>query len=273
MYEKPKPKAKKPKARRQAQRRPSGPVLSSFAVRSKRLYLLGSPATVAFRIDGRRPLRDVRLYLVPAGSRKPASTIKLGPLARGTDHRIRVTGTENGVLAQGTYTVRVAAKDSRGRRLRRGAGISSTASLAYLHHRFPIAGPVLLGRRGLALRRRPHGPSPPGPGPRRRRGHPGRRAARRHGQDRGRTRPRAPATTWCSPPPARTRDYVFMHLRTGSIPVTRGQTVRTGQQIGQVGNTGRSFGAHLHFEIWIGGGWYTGGKPVDPLPYLKAWPR
>ena len=29
---------------------------------------------------------------------------------------------------------------------------------------------------------------------------------------------------------------------------------------------GRSFGAHLHFEIWTGGGWYTGGRPVDPLP-------
>ena len=33
-------------------------------------------------------------------------------------------------------------------------------------------------------------------------------------------------------------DYVFMHLRDGSIPVTAGQRVRTGQRIGEVGSTG-----------------------------------
>jgi len=67
------------------------------------------------------------------------------------------------------------------------------------------------------------------------------------------------------------RDYVFMHMRTGSVAVTKGQTVRIGEKLGEVGNTGRSFGAHLHFEIWTGGGWYTGGHPVDPLPYLRVW--
>jgi murein DD-endopeptidase MepM/ murein hydrolase activator NlpD len=67
------------------------------------------------------------------------------------------------------------------------------------------------------------------------------------------------------------RDYVFMHMRTGSVTVTKGQSVRLGQKIGEVGNTGRSFGAHLHFEIWTGGGWYTGGRPVDPLPFLQVW--
>ena len=67
------------------------------------------------------------------------------------------------------------------------------------------------------------------------------------------------------------RAYVFMHIRTGSVAVTKGQTVRIGQKLGEVGNTGRSFGAHLHFEIWIEGGWYTGGHPVDPLPYLRVW--
>ena len=66
------------------------------------------------------------------------------------------------------------------------------------------------------------------------------------------------------------RDYVFMHLRSGSIPVSTGDPVRTGQLVGEVGNTGRSFGAHLHFEIWVGG-WFSGGAPVDPLPFLQAW--
>ena len=67
------------------------------------------------------------------------------------------------------------------------------------------------------------------------------------------------------------RDYVFMHMRTGSVAVTKGQTVALGRKLGEVGNTGRSFGAHLHFEIWTGGGWFTGGKAVDPLPFLLAW--
>jgi murein DD-endopeptidase MepM/ murein hydrolase activator NlpD len=64
--------------------------------------------------------------------------------------------------------------------------------------------------------------------------------------------------------------YVFMHLRQGSVLVRKGDTVAAGQQIAQVGNTGRSFGPHLHFEIWQGV-WYGGGKPIDPLPVLKSW--
>ena len=67
------------------------------------------------------------------------------------------------------------------------------------------------------------------------------------------------------------RDYVFMHLRKGSILVERGDAVAKGQQIAQVGNTGSSSGPHLHFEIWVDGGWYTGGYPIDPLRFLKAW--
>lgn len=69
------------------------------------------------------------------------------------------------------------------------------------------------------------------------------------------------------------RDYVFMHLRRGSVRVSRGSSVRGGQTIAEVGNTGASSGAHLHFEIWVGGWQTRGGRPIDPYPELKSWRR
>ena len=65
-------------------------------------------------------------------------------------------------------------------------------------------------------------------------------------------------------------DYAFFHLQAGSIRVRQGQYVRMGARVARVGNTGRSFGAHLHFEIWRGP-WFGGGKAIDPLPLLRRW--
>ena len=65
-------------------------------------------------------------------------------------------------------------------------------------------------------------------------------------------------------------DYVYMHLQEPS-PLEKGARVLTGQQIGSVGDTGDAHGCHLHFELWGGPGWYTGGAPIDPLPFLKLW--
>ena len=61
-----------------------------------------------------------------------------------------------------------------------------------------------------------------------------------------------------------------MHLRAPAL-FTKGQKVRTGDHIGDVGDTGDAVGCHLHFEEWSAPGWYTGGSPYDPLPDLKAW--
>jgi murein DD-endopeptidase MepM/ murein hydrolase activator NlpD len=67
------------------------------------------------------------------------------------------------------------------------------------------------------------------------------------------------------------RDYVFMHLLKGSIVVKPGDRVTKGQQFAAVGSTGSSSGPHLHFEIWVGGWYVKGGRPVDPLPILRSW--
>jgi Peptidase family M23 len=66
------------------------------------------------------------------------------------------------------------------------------------------------------------------------------------------------------------QDYMYAHLKKPSS-LTKGQQVTTGQEVGFVGETGNASGCHLHFEIWIGAGWYSGGKPIDPVPTLKYW--
>ena len=65
-------------------------------------------------------------------------------------------------------------------------------------------------------------------------------------------------------------DYAYMHMQYAAL-VDKGDKVVTGQRIGNVGDTGRASGCHLHFELWSGPGWYRGGKPTHPLPYLRAW--
>jgi murein DD-endopeptidase MepM/ murein hydrolase activator NlpD len=46
------------------------------------------------------------------------------------------------------------------------------------------------------------------------------------------------------------------------LGTSAGASVQQGQVMGYVGNTGHSFGAHLHFEVRIN------GSPVDPMGYL-----
>jgi len=67
-------------------------------------------------------------------------------------------------------------------------------------------------------------------------------------------------------------DFMYAHLAQPS-PLKTGEPVRTGQPIGVVGDTGDATACHLHFEIWTAPGWYEGGSPIDPLPYLEKWDR
>lgn len=57
---------------------------------------------------------------------------------------------------------------------------------------------------------------------------------------------------------------LYLHMVYGSVKVRIGQEVQKGQVLGYMGNTGRSTGAHVHFEV------RQNGKQVDPVPYLLA---
>lgn len=63
-------------------------------------------------------------------------------------------------------------------------------------------------------------------------------------------------------------NFVYMHMIRRS-PLKVGQVIGAGTQVGRVGNTGQSSGCHLHFEYWIGP-WQTGGRPIDPLAFLRS---
>lgn len=60
---------------------------------------------------------------------------------------------------------------------------------------------------------------------------------------------------------------VYAHLE--NLAVSSGQQVKKGQFLGNMGNTGRSFGPHLHFEIHEGNWQLDKKNAVDPLKYIK----
>lgn len=63
-------------------------------------------------------------------------------------------------------------------------------------------------------------------------------------------------------------ESVYAHLRAGSRRVREGQKVKQGQVIGIMGNTGRSSGQHLHFELHKGRWNVNKTNAVNPENYV-----
>lgn len=58
---------------------------------------------------------------------------------------------------------------------------------------------------------------------------------------------------------------VTLYAHLSRVGTRKGQRVRTGEMIGKVGNTGRSFGSHLHFEVKRSKGFHSF---MDPLHHI-----
>lgn len=54
---------------------------------------------------------------------------------------------------------------------------------------------------------------------------------------------------------------LYAHMQKG-LSVRNGEYVKKGQVLGYMGNSGRAFGHHLHFEVW------QGNNRIDPTNYL-----
>ncbi|MFC7534825.1 M23 family metallopeptidase [Actinoplanes sp. GCM10030250] len=56
-------------------------------------------------------------------------------------------------------------------------------------------------------------------------------------------------------------EMIYAHSR--RLLVKKGDQVKAGQVIGEIGNTGYSYGTHLHLEV------HVDGTPVDPIVFLQ----
>lgn len=59
-------------------------------------------------------------------------------------------------------------------------------------------------------------------------------------------------------------DVVTRYAHSSRVWVKKGDLVKRGQKIAEVGTSGRSTGPHLHFEVWLA------GLPQDPQKFLDA---
>lgn len=241
-------------------------------VESRRAFFDGRhPAALNYLVQGAAAVR-VRVVLVRAGSETIVASWSPGVVEPGTVQRIRWNGmdaTTRKSGARGRYEFRVYTSTDTARAAQTADAPAAASSFLFLDHQFPIRG------------RHDYGS---GSGTRFGAG----RAGHSHqGQDvfaacgtklvaarGGRVKFagwQGNAGNYIVIDGAGTGvDYAYMHLQRPAL-FKKGAKVRTGDQIGNVGDTGDAHGCHLHFEEWSGPGWYTGGKPFDPLADLRAW--
>jgi murein DD-endopeptidase MepM/ murein hydrolase activator NlpD len=228
----------------------------------------GATVTIRYRIGGRPRRVRVRVDLVPEAGGRPAATLHLGRQRTGRDR----SATWRPELAPGRYVARLRATTvkRRGARTSQSLAVEVTAPpVTASTGVFPVQGAYTLGGEDARFGARRTGHVHQGQDILAAAGTPV--VAPRAGFVSWRAFQKGGAGHYVVLRGDDARDYVFMHLRNGSVLVQKGQAVTAGQALAAVGSTGASTGPHLHFEIWPHGWYAEGSKPIDPLPDLLAW--
>jgi murein DD-endopeptidase MepM/ murein hydrolase activator NlpD len=249
-----------------------GPSIDADVQAPKAFFDAAKPMRVSYVVHDDQPV-NVRVDLVRVADGAAIASWTPGLVQPGTPQSVQWNGLAGGrVQKAGRYTFRVTAADQGGALVATSAQNAAApapdpAAFEFLRHQFPVRGPHGYGEFQARF----------GGG----RGH--------QGQD---------VFAACGTPLVAARggivkfkayhsragyylvidgertsiDYAYMHLRAAAL-VNQGDRVRTGQPIGYVGDTGDASACHLHFEMWSGPGWYSGGAAFDPLPHLLAWDK
>ena len=253
-----------------SQRRHADPVSAEATPRKSFFYGIRYPS-LRFEFASTQPqndLRDRRRRRKPAKS-SAASSATTSPRTRTVGIRWDGMTGESARPATATTASGSAPRAPRAS-LARAATSTRTAQprLRLLRLRVPDPRRPRLRRAPGPLRRRPLRPHPPGPGRDGRLRHAAGRRPRRHGpvlrlpgrrRQLRRDRRQGHALRHHLHAPRRT--LAAADRRHRSAPASRSAIV---------GDTGDATACHLHFEIWTAPGWYEGGSPIDPLPYLKS---
>jgi murein DD-endopeptidase MepM/ murein hydrolase activator NlpD len=254
-----------------------GPSIDVDVQAPKAFFDAARPMRASYVIHDDRPV-NVRVELVRVRDQKVIASWSPGVIEPETPQLVRWNGMAGGrVQKAGRYVFRVSAADEAGT-LRASsaqsppgeapaAGEPDPAAFTFLRHTFPVLGPHGFGEFAAKF----------GGG----RGHQGQDLFAACGTPMVAARGgivkfkqyHSRAGYYLVIDGARTgTDYAYMHLRAAAL-VDKGERVKTGQLIGYVGDTGAASGCHLHFEMWKGPGWYSGGSPFDPLPDLLSWDK
>jgi murein DD-endopeptidase MepM/ murein hydrolase activator NlpD len=269
---------KKPKKKSAKAKRVAPLTATEFTINPGTIQPGGAPVTFGYRLDGSARRARVRVEIVPAsGASTAVLRLHLGwkPTAQ---RRTYSWSLPEGTLPVGDYQARLHAVDDAGHRLVRSATASGRSPV----HVVAAPVPVTVGSGVFPLQ----GAFDWGDKE-------ARFGAQRNGHvHQGQDLMAAEGTPIVSPRAGFVyfkayqsggaghylvvrgddgRDYVFMHLKSGSATVGRDDPVTAGQVIGQVGDTGDAEGFHLHFEIWPTGWYAKDSQPIDPLPDLQAW--